>query len=91
MVGVLASSEVDRVFESRSGQTNDYTNWYLLFTGWLEIMIMCPSGRHVYPRTVVSVRYLLFTEWLEIMIMCPSGASCLSTNCCFSELALLKN
>ena len=45
----------------------------LLFTGWLEIMIMCPSGRHVYPRTVVSVRYLLFTGWLEIMIMCPSG------------------
>jgi hypothetical protein len=69
----------------------------LLFTGWLEIMIMCPSGRHVYPR-------LLFTGWLEIMIMCPSGrhvhprtvvywlarnhdnvsewASCLSTDYC---------
>ena len=55
MVGVLALSEVDRVIESRSGQTNDYANWYLLFTGWLEIMIMCPSGHHVYPRTVVSV------------------------------------
>jgi hypothetical protein len=53
MVGVLASSEIDRVFESRTGQTKDYANWYLLFTGWLEIMIMCPSGRHVYPRTVV--------------------------------------
>ena len=62
MVGVLASSEVDRVFESRSGQTKDYANWYLLFTGWLENMIMCPSG-----------------------------ASCLSTDCCFSELELLKN
>ena len=62
MVGVLPSSEVDRVFESRTGQTKDYANWYLLFTGLLENMIMCPSG-----------------------------ASCLSTDCCFSELALLKN
>jgi hypothetical protein len=23
-----------------------------------------------------------------IRIMCPSGVTCLSTNCCFSELAL---
>ena len=23
-----------------------------------------------------------------IMMMCPSGATCLSTDCCFSELAL---
>ena len=43
MVGVLASSEVDCVFESRTGQTKDYANWYLLFTGWLENMIMCSS------------------------------------------------
>ena len=28
------------------------------------------------------------TGWLGIMIMCPSGAACLSTDCCFSELAL---
>ena len=25
-------------------------------TGWLGIRIMCLSGRHVYPWTVVSVR-----------------------------------
>jgi len=24
-------------------------------TGWLEIRIMCPSGRHVYPWIIVSV------------------------------------
>ena len=79
MVGVLASSEVDRVFESRSGQTNDYANWYLLFTGWLEIMIMCPSGHHVHPRTVVywlARNHDNVSEW----------ASCLSTDCCFSEV-----
>ena len=28
------------------------------------------------------------TGWLGIRIMCPSGATCLSTDCCFSELAL---
>jgi len=31
MVGVIASSEVDRVFEDRSGKINDYPDWYLLF------------------------------------------------------------
>jgi hypothetical protein len=28
------------------------------------------------------------TEWLGIRIMCQSGATCLSADCCFSELAL---
>ena len=32
MVSVLASSSVDRGFETRSGQTKDYKNWYLLFS-----------------------------------------------------------
>jgi len=30
------------------------------------------------------------TGWLGIRIMCPSGAICISADCCFSELALLK-
>ena len=30
------------------------------------------------------------TGWLGIRIMCQSGAKCLSADCCFSELALLK-
>ena len=28
------------------------------------------------------------TGWLGIRIMCLSGETCLSVNCCFSELAL---
>jgi hypothetical protein len=28
------------------------------------------------------------TGWLGIRIMCPSGMTCLSVDCCFSELAL---
>ena len=28
------------------------------------------------------------TVWLGIRIMCLSGATCLSVDCCFSELAL---
>jgi hypothetical protein len=31
------------------------------------------------------------TGWLEIRIMCPSWATCLSMDCCFSELASYKN
>jgi hypothetical protein len=30
------------------------------------------------------------TDWLGIRVMCPSVATCLATDCCFSELALLK-
>ena len=67
MVSLLASSPIDCGFETRSGQTKDYKNGICcLFakhaalrerakTGWLGIRIMCPSGRHVYPQTVVSV------------------------------------
>jgi hypothetical protein len=31
------------------------------------------------------------TNGLRIMIMCPSGETCLSADCCFSELALSKS
>ena len=31
------------------------------------------------------------TDWLGIRIMCPSGATCLSADCCFSELTLSKS
>ena len=68
MVSVLASSAVDRGFEPRSAQTKDYKIGICYFfaigtqqygerakTGWLQIRIICPSGRDVYLRTVVSV------------------------------------
>jgi hypothetical protein len=31
------------------------------------------------------------TGWLGIRLMCSSGATCLSTDCCFNELALQKS
>ena len=56
MVSVLDSSAVDRGFERRSGQTKDYQIDICCFfakhatlrrirakTGWLGIIIMCPS------------------------------------------------
>jgi len=54
MISVLASSAVDRGFEFRSGQTKDSLIGMCCFSVKLEIRIMC-AGRHVYPRTVVSV------------------------------------
>ena len=53
----------------------------------------------VKPKTIklVFVASLLSTQhsgeraktgWLGIRIMCQSGATCLSADCCFSELAL---
>ena len=53
MVSVFTSSVVDRGFEPRSGQTKDYNIGICCFsaehalrgkTGYLGIMIMCPSG-----------------------------------------------
>jgi hypothetical protein len=54
MVCVLASSAVDRGFESQSGQTKDYTIGICCVSakhygerakiGWLGIRIMCPIG-----------------------------------------------
>ena len=56
MVSVLASSAMNLGFESRSGQTKDYSIDLCFFiakhaalrrkakTGWLGIRIMCPGG-----------------------------------------------
>ena len=65
IVSVLASSAVDRGFEPRSVQAKYY-----------KIGICSLSANHAK------------TGWLEIMIMCPSELTCLSSDCCFNELAL---
>ena len=61
MVSVIVSSVVEREFESRSGETKDYTVVFAasqLIThhlgeraknGWLGIKIMCPSGATCLP------------------------------------------
>ena len=46
------------------------------------IVICCFSAKHA------ALTRKRKTGWLGISIMCPSGATCLSTDCCFSELAL---
>jgi hypothetical protein len=47
-----------------------------------EIGICCFSARHA------ALGEKAKTGWLGIRIMCQSGATCLPTDCCFSELAL---
>jgi len=46
--------------------------------------IYCFSAKHV-------ALWRVKTGSLGIGIMCPSGATCLSADCCFSELALYEN
>ena len=41
-----------------------------------------------FPAKHAPLRRKRKTGWLGIKIMCPSGATCLSADCCFSELAL---
>ena len=75
MVNVFASSVVDRVFEPRSGQPKTIQFVCVAYT---------PSTHHWGERAKIG--------WRDgIMIMCQSGATCLSTNCFFSELALWKS
>ena len=47
-----------------------------------EIGICCLSAKHV------ALRRKANTGWLGIRIMCLNGATCLSVDCCFSELAI---
>ena len=61
MVSVLASSAIDRRFEHQSSQTKDYEIGIVASavstqhegerakTGWLGIIIMCPSGATCLP------------------------------------------
>ena len=69
MVSMLASSAVDRGFETRSDQSEDY-----------KIDICCFSTKHATLRRKSK-------DWFAL-ILCPSEATCLSADCCFSELAL---
>ena len=61
MVSVLASSAVDRAIpKSKQSDICCFSGKHAALrkrakTGWLGIMIICPSERHFYPRTVVSV------------------------------------
>ena len=52
-------------------------------TKYYEIGICCFSAEHAALRRK--------TGWHGIRIMCPSGATCLSADCCYSELALYKS
>ena len=74
MVSVLASIVVDRGFEPRSGQTKDD-----------KIGVCCFSANHA---TLTRKNH----DWLarNQNKVCPSGATCLSADCCFSELVLYK-
>ena len=47
-----------------------------------KIVASSPSTQHEGERAK--------TGWLGVRIMSPSEATCLSANCCFSELALEK-
>ena len=76
MISVLPSSAVDRGFEPRSDQTKDY-----------KIGICFFSAKHAGLRKTSKFK----TGWLGIRILCPSGPTCLSADCCFSELALQQS
>ena len=72
MVIMLASSAVDRGFESQSGQTNDYKIG----------IICCLSDKNAALKRKSKDRLALnqdnVSEW----------SVCLSADCCFSDLAL---
>ena len=73
MVIVLASSVIDRGFETHSRPI-------LVKPKKIGICCFSLSTQH-YGEKAKSV-------WLGIGIMCPSGATYLSADSCFSELAL---
>ena len=50
---LIGSNQKKKVFVASPLSTQHYGE--RANTGWLGIRIMCQSGRHVYPQTVVSV------------------------------------
>ena len=78
MVSVLAACVVDRGFEPRSDQTIDYKIGICCFSA-LSTQVMQHKGKGAKDC------------WLGFRIICPSGETCLSTEYCFSELALCKS
>jgi hypothetical protein len=74
---------------------------------WGDMSIYGPRGEHanhytsdavisLYINVIIDINYSTFTErvktgWLGIKMKCLSGVTCLSTDCCFSEIALYKS
>ena len=74
MVSVHASSVIDRGFVGFS-------------LGWVKPKTYT-IGFVASPLSMQHKGVRAKTGWLGIRIMCPSRASCLPTDCCFSEPAL---
>ena len=76
MVSMFASSAVDRkIVDSDLIRVKAKTMKLVFVTSSL-------STQHYGERAK--------TVWFRIRIMCESGETCLSVDCCFSELALYK-
>ena len=71
---MLASSEVDHGFEPPLGKLKTIKLVFIIF-------VASPLSMEHYGERAN-------TGWLGIRMMCSSGATCLSVDCCFSELAL---
>ena len=97
MVSVLAASAVNRGFETRSGKTKYYEICMCGFSnriGGVMVSVLAASavdrGFRLRSGQIKDNKigiYCFSTGWLGMRIMCPNGAICLSTDCCFSEIA----
>ena len=74
--------------EKRSSRENNHP----IASHWptLSHNVVSSTPRHERDSNFSGDRYSVRTKtsWLRIRIICPSGATCLLTDCCFSELAL---
>ena len=61
------------------------------FEPWLGQTKDYQIGIYHFSAKRAALRVTAKIGWLGIRIMCPSGATCLPTDCCFSELSLCKS
>jgi hypothetical protein len=73
--GVIVSVLISSVVDRGLESRSGQTTGY-------DIDICCFSTKHA------ALMRNSKDGWLGLRIMCPSGATCLSTDCCISELAL---
>ena len=69
----------------------------LVLIGAVMVSMLASSAGRVKPKTEIGIccvsakHAALKTGWLGIRIMCLSWETCLSADCYYSELALLKS
>ena len=101
LYGVIYNRDLTPLITFLDNKHKDWTlfsqNWNRIGCVMVSVLVSSVVDRGFETIKLVFVASPLGTQhkgerakigWLAIRILCPSGTTCLSTDCCFSELAM---